>query len=82
MELQFLSQIGEAVLTSIHNLCFGAKITKLIGIPLHTPGLLYKSGDTGGIRFMNLFSMCNSLFLASATNQNNTFEAFWRTLLK
>ena len=22
------------------------------------------------------------LFLASATNQNNTFDAFWRTLLK
>ena len=26
-----------------HNLCFGAKIRK-IGIPLHTPVLLYKSG--------------------------------------
>ena len=34
---------GEAVLTSIHNLCFGAEIRK-IGIPLHTPVLLYKSG--------------------------------------
>ena len=34
---------GEAVLTSTHNLCFGAKIRK-IGIPLHTPVLLYKSG--------------------------------------
>ena len=29
--------------TSTHNLCFGAKIRK-IGIPLHTPVLLYKSG--------------------------------------
>ena len=34
---------GEAVLTSTHNLCFGAKIRK-IGIPLQTPVLLYKSG--------------------------------------
>ena len=33
----------EAVLTSTHTLCFGAKIRK-IGIPLHTPVLLYKSG--------------------------------------
>ena len=31
-----------AVLTSTHNLCFGAKIRQ-IGIPLHTPPLLYKS---------------------------------------
>ena len=30
----------EAVLTSTHNLCFGAKIRK-IGIPLQTPVLLY-----------------------------------------
>ena len=29
--------------TSTHNLCFGAKIRK-IGIPLHTPVSLYKSG--------------------------------------
>ena len=28
-----LEPLGEAVLTSTHNLCFGAKI----GIPLHTP---------------------------------------------
>ena len=34
---------NEAVLTSTHNLCFGAKIRK-IGIPPHTPVLLYKSG--------------------------------------
>ena len=34
---------AEAVLTSTHNLCFGAKIRK-IGIPLHTPVSLYKSG--------------------------------------
>ena len=30
------------VLTSTHNLCFGAKVRK-IGKPLHTPVLLYKS---------------------------------------
>ena len=36
-------RLGEAVLTSTHILCFGAKIRK-IGIPLHTPVLLYKSG--------------------------------------
>ena len=33
----------EAVLMSTHNLCLGAKIRK-IGLPLHTPVLLYKSG--------------------------------------
>ena len=33
----------EAVLTSTHNLCFGAKIRR-IGIPQHTPVLLYKNG--------------------------------------
>ena len=35
--------LGEAVLTSTHNLCFVAKIRK-IGIALHTPVLQYKSG--------------------------------------
>ena len=34
-------------LTSTHNQCFGAKIRK-IGIPLHTPVLLYKSWVWGG----------------------------------
>ena len=33
--------LTEAVLTSTHNLCFGAKIRKT-GITLHTPVLLYK----------------------------------------
>ena len=41
--LIFAQNIAEAVLTSTHNLCFEAKIRK-IGIPLHTPVLLYKSG--------------------------------------
>ena len=36
-------QTAEAVLTRTHNLCFRAKIIK-IGIPLHTPVLLYLSG--------------------------------------
>ena len=45
----------EAVLTSTHNLCFGAKIRK-IGIPLHTPVLLYKSGVQGGIHHTDMFS--------------------------
>ena len=34
---------NKAVLTSTHNLCFGAKIRK-IGIPLQTPFFLYESG--------------------------------------
>ena len=34
------NHLAEAVLTSTHNLCFGAKIRK-IGIPLQTPVLLY-----------------------------------------
>ena len=33
------SAVIEAVLTSTHNLCFGAKIRK-VGIPLQTPVLL------------------------------------------
>ena len=37
-----------------HNLCSGAKIRK-IGIPLHTPVLLYKSGVQGGIHYMDMF---------------------------
>ena len=40
---------GEAVLTSTHNLCFGAKIIK-IDISMHTPVLLYNSGVQGRIR--------------------------------
>ena len=40
------NRLGEAVLTSTHNLCFGAKIRK-IGIPLYTPVLLYKVGFKG-----------------------------------
>ena len=39
--------LDEGVLTSTHNLCFEAKIRN-IGIPLHTPVLLHKSGVQGG----------------------------------
>ena len=45
----------EAVLTSTHNLCFGAKIRKIC-IPLYTPVLLYKSGVQGGIHYTDMFS--------------------------
>ena len=34
---------AKAVLMGTHNVCFGAK-TRKIGIPLHTPVLLYDSG--------------------------------------
>ena len=47
--------LDEAVLMSTHNLCFGAKIRK-IGIPLHTPVLLYKSGVEVGIHCTDMFS--------------------------
>ena len=40
---QNIDCLAKAVLTSTHNLCFGAKIRK-IGILLRTPVLLYKSG--------------------------------------
>ena len=38
---------------STHNLCLRAKIRK-IGIPLHTPVLLYKSGVLGGIHVTDM----------------------------
>ena len=41
--------------TSIHSLCFGAKIRK-IDIPLHTQVLRYKSGVQGGVHFTDMFS--------------------------
>ena len=37
------------------HLCFGPKIRK-IGIALHTPVLLYKSGGLGGSQCMVMFS--------------------------
>ena len=37
---------NEAVLTSTHNLCFGAKIRKIV-LPLHTPVLLCESVVSG-----------------------------------
>ena len=50
----------KAVLTSIHNLCFGAKIRK-IGIPLHTIVLLYESGVQEDIHYTDMFS-CGKQF--------------------
>ena len=41
---------------STHNLCFGAKIRK-IGIPLHTPVLLYKWGSRGYTLHGHVFVM-------------------------
>ena len=41
----YVRTASQGVLTSNHNLCFGAKIRKkTTGIPLHTPVSLYKSG--------------------------------------
>ena len=45
--LFFLFLLGEAVLTSTINLCFGPKI-KITGIPLYTPVYYNKSGVQGG----------------------------------
>ena len=53
--LIFFLFLLKAVLTSTHNLCFGAKIRK-IGIPLHTPVLLYKSKVQGGKYYTEMFS--------------------------
>ena len=52
-----LECLAEVVLMSTHNLCFGAKIRK-IGIPLHTPVLLYKSEPEvqGDIHYTDMFS--------------------------
>ena len=49
----FLS--SKAVLTSTHNLCFGATIRK-IDIPLQTPVLLYKSEVQGGKHYTDMVS--------------------------
>ena len=45
-----------------HNLCFGAKIRK-IGIPLHTPVLLYKVGFKGVFIARTCFHDVLTLFL-------------------
>ena len=49
-----LDRLGEAVLTSTHNLCFRSKIRKL-GLFLQTPSFLYKRGVSGGIHFTGKF---------------------------
>ena len=56
IRLNHLAEV-EAVLSSTHNLCFGAKIRK-IGKPLQTPVFsVYESGVQGGILFMDMFSI-------------------------
>ena len=60
--------LGESVLTSIHNLCFEAKIRK-IGIHLQTPFFLYKSGVQGGIHFTDM--MRTEAFLQVQRNSGN-----------
>ena len=60
--LTFAQNIGEAVLTSTHNICFGAKIRKIC-IPLGPPVLLYKSGVDGGIHFMDIFPDASAHFV-------------------
>ena len=52
------NRLAKAVLTSTHSLCFGSKMQK-IGIPLHTPVLLYKSGVKGVICVTDMFSTCH-----------------------
>ena len=47
-------RLGKAVLTSSHNLCFGAKIRK-ISIPLHIPVMLYRSGIQWDIHYGDMF---------------------------
>ena len=60
-------RLGDAVLTSTHNLCFGAKKkkkkkkktekkTEKNNILLETLVLLYKRGVQGGIRFMAMLT--------------------------
>ena len=46
IQLKIFDIFGEAVLTSIHNLCFGAKLRK-IGVLLQNLHFLYKSGVQG-----------------------------------
>ena len=48
-------QVRTAVLTSTFNVCFRPEIRKL-GIPLHTPFLLYKNGTQEGIYYTEMFS--------------------------
>ena len=67
----------EAVLTSTHNLCFGAKIRK-IGILPHTPVLLYKSGVQGGIHHTDVFSWCFRWELGEFGACNKTCGGGWR----
>ena len=62
--------LDTAVLTSTHNLCLEQKYEK-IGIPLHTPVLLYISGVDGGIHCTDVFLMVNFAFLTLSSYNIN-----------
>ena len=79
------NRLVEAVLTSTHNLCFGAKIRKIgTCIPLHTPVLLYKRGVKGGTHFTDVFLMKllkkKSCLLVRANSFSNRVEDNWNSL--
>ena len=64
----------EAVLTSTHNLCFGAKIRK-IDILLYPPNLLYKSWvQAGGIRYTERFISTFSRYTVSIKSVLSPFS--------
>ena len=53
-----------------HNLCFGAKIKKKIGIPLRTPVLLYK---TVGFKGVNITRTC----FHDEQNRTEQYKYMW-----
>ena len=55
VQVRTASRLGEAVLTSTHNLRFGSKLRK-IGIPQHAQVILYKTGVFEGIHFTDMYS--------------------------
>ena len=65
---------------STHHLCFGAKVRKKI--PLHTPGLLYKSGVLAGhILRVHVFMMvapidgsCTTVVLEIMIRRKGNFD--------
>ena len=63
-----LNRLAEAILTSAHNLCFGAKI-RFLGIPLQTPFFLCKSGVYMGILTWTCYP--------DAITINDTFYRKW-----
>ena len=60
--------LGEAVLTSKHTLCFGAKLRK-VGIPLYTPVFFIKVGFRGV--FITRTCFPDGLFIKSRVSPVN-----------